>query len=44
MNRRARVIAVLQSIEKWRNTECKPALAAVNGCTTFVKENQCFVP
>ena len=44
MNRRARVIAVLQSIEKRRNTECKPALAAVNGCTTFVKENQCLVP
>ena len=44
MSRNARVIAVLQSIEKRRNMECTPALAAVNGCTTFVKENQCLVP
>ena len=44
MSRKARVIAVLQSIEKRRNMECTPALAAVNGCTTFVKENQYLVP
>ena len=44
MSEGARVIAVLQSGEKRRNTECTPALAPVNGRANFVKENQCSVP
>ena len=40
MSEGARVIAVLQRIEKRRNTECTLALAPVNGPANFVKENQ----